>query len=134
MDKEKAATSRANEEIEILNVEDTEDTEVEVEAHASPSNKCVYDLTDMSLTKLEILSASEPLVVIFHDILSEARMTRLREAARDGLEPPKTVSASTGSIRSTSSRRSGKVAFLSPLTASEEDKVSENGLYCILLF
>ena len=64
------------------------------------------------ISKIEILS-SDPLVVYFHDLLSKDTIRKIVEEANPRLEVPRTVSSKDRTIKSTSSKRSGKVAFIS---------------------
>ena len=70
---------------------------------------CFVDLANFN--KVEVLH-HRPLVVLFHQLLSPEAASRLRKAAKPHLEAPRTVSSKSGKISSVSSKRSGKVAFL----------------------
>ena len=82
--------------------------------HESGSNSgyCFTDFSMLWISKIEILS-SDPLVVYFHDLLSKHTIRQIVEDANPHLEVPRTVSSKDRTIKSTSSKRSGKVAFIS---------------------
>lgn len=77
----------------------------------SPSDDgyCYVDLSHFS--RIEILG-SDPLVAIFHGLISSKIAKNLRSVALKDLDVPRTVSAKTLDVKSASSTRSGKVAFL----------------------
>ena len=77
--------------------------------------KCYLDLW----SKVEVLSL-DPLVVLFHDVVSETLGRQIRRQALSQLEPPKTVSFKSGQVYSKSSTRAGKVAFF------QNDRVAFN--------
>ena len=79
---------------------------------SSNSGYCFADFSMLWISKIEILS-SDPLVVYFHDLLSKDTIRQIVEEANPRLEVPRTVSSKDRTIKSTSSKRSGKVAFIS---------------------
>ena len=82
------------------------------ESSGSNSGYCFADFSMLWISKIEILS-SDPLVVYFHDLLSKDTIRQIVEEANPRLEVPRTVSSKDRTIKSTSSKRSGKVAFIS---------------------
>ena len=82
------------------------------ESSGSNSGYCFADFSMLWISKIEVLS-SDPLVVYFHDLLSEHTIRQIVEEANPRLEVPRTVSSNDRTVKSSSSKRSGKVAFIS---------------------
>ena len=61
--------------------------------------------------KIEILSR-DPVIVLFHDVVSQSLGHQIQTESLAQLEAPKTWSSKSGDVCSKSSTRSGKVAFL----------------------
>ena len=64
-----------------------------------------------NFAKVELLSL-QPLVALFHDIVSKSDVEVLIQAVQSDLEIPRTVSAQSGQIKSDVQKRTGKVAFV----------------------
>ena len=82
---------------------------VENEEGSPSSLQCFIDSWHFS--KVELLSL-QPLVALFHDIVSESDIEVLISAVQSDLEIPRTVSAQSGQIKSDVQKRTGKVAFV----------------------
>ena len=76
---------------------------------SSSSLECFIDSWNFS--KVELLSL-QPLVALFHDIVSDSDIEVLISAVQSDLEIPRTVSAQSGQIKSDVQKRTGKVAFV----------------------
>ena len=61
----------------------------------------------------QIFLSGNPLVVYFHDVLSDEAMNKFIKEASPYLEAPRTFVPKDKSVKSSSSGRSGKVAFVS---------------------
>ena len=81
------------------------------EAPHHAAHKCFIEFSHLSVAFMEVAS-SQPLLVVFHRILSERTMREAMEVAEALLEEPKTVHAQTGKVTANATTRSGKVAFL----------------------
>jgi hypothetical protein len=81
--------------------------------------QCFIDHSKLVISRLEILSV-RPLVVFFHDVLTDQDVDQIRQLAEPDLEAPKTVSARSGSVKSSATKRSGKVAFITGHFESDE--------------
>ena len=76
-----------------------------------------------NLAKVELLSL-QPVVALFHDILShQERKVLMSAAIQADFQAPQTVSARSGEIQSDVQKRTGKIAFVQ--TESEEQSSNE---------
>ena len=79
----------------------------------SPEDSGLHCFTDpRNFAKVELLNF-QPVVALFHDILSPKERNDLMSAAiQSDLQVPKTVSARSGQIKSDVQKRTGKMAFI----------------------
>ena len=82
------------------------------ETYTPNEEYCFLDFSGLFISKVEVLSIN-PLVIYFHDVLSDEAVSQVIQDATPNLEVPKTVSPKDRSVKSASSNRSGKVAFVS---------------------
>ena len=72
-----------------------------------------------NLAKVELLSL-QPVVALFHDILShQERKVLMSAAIQADFQAPQTVSARSGEIQSDVQKRTGKIAFVQTATGPE---------------